>query len=91
MKAIYNMQQFFHKLYAIAVALILANVTTGQQSGIWEKYEVKERMTNLQEQKARCLPNCSFSGKSDDMGMNIEFNYGDMWHGNGKIKKGLAL
>ncbi len=75
MKAIYNMQQFFHKLYAIAVALILANVTTGQQSGIWEKYEVKERMTNLQEQKARCLPNCSFSGKSDDMGMNIEFNY----------------
>lgn len=45
------------------------------QKGIWVKYQVKERMTNLQEQKARCLPNCSFNAKSDDRGMNFEFNY----------------
>ena len=45
------------------------------QKGVWLKYQVKERMTNLQEQKARCLPNCSFSAKSDDRGMNFEFNY----------------
>lgn len=32
-------------------------------------------MTDLQNPKDRCLPNCSFSGKADDMGMNFEFKY----------------
>lgn len=45
------------------------------QKGIWVKHQVKERMTNLQEQKVRCLPNCTFSAKSDDRGMNFQFNY----------------
>ncbi len=55
--------------------ICLFTVTAFSQNGTWQRSGVKENMTNLKEQKARCLPNCTFSGKSDDMGMTYEFNY----------------
>ncbi len=75
MKANSLSQPFLKGLYGILVLSLISFFATAQQKGIWVKSEVTERMTNLQEQKARCLPNCSFSAKSDDRGMNYEFNY----------------
>ncbi|MBL7725514.1 MAG: hypothetical protein JNK27_15305 [Chitinophagaceae bacterium] len=75
MKAISKLQQLLLKWYAIPLMFVFPTISTAQQVGLWERSEVYERMTNLQDQKARCLPNCSFSGKADDMGMTFEFNY----------------
>lgn len=75
MKPIYMPQQFFYRLYAFLILLTLTFLASGQKPGTWEKFKVEERMTDLQNPKDRCLPKCSFSGKSDDMGMNFEFRY----------------
>lgn len=75
MKAKYTGQQLLLRLQSILLLLTASFFAAGQQIGVWEKFEVKERMTNLQDQKARCLPKCSFSGRSDDRGMNFEFSY----------------
>ncbi|HMU46740.1 MAG TPA: hypothetical protein PKC72_10255 [Chitinophagaceae bacterium] len=75
MKTIYMSHQFFFRLFALLILLTVTFLAAGQKPGTWEKYKVEERMTDLQNPKDKCLPKCSFSGKSDDMGMNFEFSY----------------
>ena len=53
--------------------LPISYLATAQQQGIWEKFEVKERMTDVVAQKKK-NPSFSFSAKSDDNGMNFEMS-----------------
>lgn len=61
------------RLYTLLFLLPLATVTSAQQQGVWEKFEVKEKMTDVVTQKKR-NPSFSFSAKADDMGMNFEMS-----------------
>lgn len=56
-------------------ALILFYTSVIAQNGHWFRESVKENKTDLTAQKAKCLPKCSFSGTSKDLGMNFEFSY----------------
>ena len=49
------------------------NSIMAQQQGVWEKYEVKERMTDVEANKQK-KPQFLFSAKSDDKGMNFEMS-----------------
>ncbi|MGB3006763.1 MAG: hypothetical protein WBC06_09650 [Chitinophagaceae bacterium] len=48
-------------------------ISTAQKTGVWVKFEVKERMTDISAQQKR-NPSFLFSAKSDDKGMNFEMS-----------------
>lgn len=73
MKTNTNWQLSLLRLFAMLFLLPLATVTTAQQQGVWEKLEVKEKMTDIAAQKKR-NPSFSFTAKSDDIGMNFEMS-----------------
>lgn len=54
--------------------LMLAGLSlSAQSSAIWKQTGVRVNQTDLQAQKARCLPHCSFSGHADDDGMQYRY------------------
>lgn len=61
------------RVFATLFILPLSSLLSAQQQGVWEKLEVKERMTDVVAQKKR-NPSFSFSAKSDDMGMTFEMS-----------------
>ncbi len=73
MKTRYQCQILLRKLYLLLFFIPLSDDTTAQQQGVWEKFEVKERMTDVALHKKR-NPSFSFSAKSDDKGMNFEMS-----------------
>lgn len=68
--------QYGRLLRQLCLTLFLIPVNNSimaQQQGVWEKYEVKERMTDVEANKKR-NPSFLFSAKSDDKGMNFEMS-----------------
>jgi len=73
MKKIYKWQMLYSKLYFLLLLFPMPDFVKAQVQGIWEKYDVKERMTDVAENKKRNA-SFSFSAKSDDKGMNFEMS-----------------
>ena len=73
MKTIFHCRLLLRKLYMLLFLIPFSENTTAQQQGVWEKFEVKERMTDVAKNKKR-NPSFSFSAKSDDKGMNFEMS-----------------
>ncbi len=73
MKNMFLRQLLFRKFYLLLFLIPMTYYTKAQQQGVWEKFEVKERMTDVAANKKR-NPSFSFSAKSDDKGMNFEMS-----------------
>lgn len=73
MKKFNNKLPLIAKFYAMLLLLPVSFISTAQKTGVWEKFEVKERMTDVAAHQKR---NASFlfSAKSDDKGMNFEMS-----------------
>jgi hypothetical protein len=73
MKNSYNRLPLLVKLYALLLLFPIPFFSTAQNTGVWEKVEVKEKMTDVAVHKKRNAT-FSFSAKSDDKGMNFEMS-----------------
>lgn len=53
--------------------LLAAFAGLAQSPGIWKQTGIHINQTDLQAQKAKCLPNCSFTGHADEDGMQYRY------------------
>lgn len=65
--------QSLYKILSLLFLVPIPFVSKAQQTGVWERFEVKEKMTDVAANKKR-NSTFLFSAKADDNGMNFEMS-----------------
>jgi hypothetical protein len=73
MKLSGQVQQLLYKILSLLFLVPISFASKAQQTGVWERTEVKEKMTDVAAFKKR-NPTFLFSAKADDYGMNFEMS-----------------
>lgn len=82
MRPVGIIQQPLVWLFSFLPLFPFSYISKAQTTGVWERVEVKERMTDVVAGKKR-NPTFQFSAKADDMGMNFEMS--SVWSNDKKI------